>query len=430
MRRIYIESILGVICCFFLSLFLYEVTVYQLSTDYEFVLKDYEAEANQQLFENIALHQGTNAAHKAISQFATTSRNTFTIFNPSDNIPEDVKDNFTHHPEKKIYYDEDRTLWFRLAKDKNIYSISSDEQAFVRQKVELEDNLAFVFILSSFIVYGFGHLFIIFRRVKTLEDATLHFADGDFSSRVQASTGKSLGTLNRSFNHMADKISELIKSNKSLTNAVAHELRTPIFKIQWQAEVLKETELDEEQYHSVNSIVEDTEEMEKMVDELLDYARLELNSITLHPEKIEVDDWLTQSVIRWQNESPLRVTTSLSSSPTSLYLDRRLVDRALDNLVRNAFKYARHEVRIIVKQENNQTLIQVHDDGPGVDKEHWPQLFEPFYVGNAARNKSKSGYGLGLSIVKRICDQHEATVKVGRSEQLGGALFEIAFPNM
>ncbi|MDN3685736.1 HAMP domain-containing protein [Vibrio sinaloensis] len=77
------------------------------------------------------------------------------------------------------------------------------------------------------------------RRLNNLEQVTVAFANGDLHKRASEKNSIKLGTLNHSFNVMADKICDLINSNKSLTNAVAHELRTPIFRIQWQADIFK-----------------------------------------------------------------------------------------------------------------------------------------------------------------------------------------------
>jgi two-component system sensor histidine kinase RstB len=429
MRRIYLESLFGLLACFIGSIVLYELSVYQLNTDYEYLLEDYEAQAYQQLLDNIARHQGLDSAHDAMQEFAQTERSKITIHSGKPGAPDEVITYFNLNPEHTIFYDEERLLWFRLSIGDNIYQYTSDEEALVHQKVELEDNLAWLFLLGGFILYCFGYLIIILRRIQPLEQATLAFAEGDLSSRAETKSSKALGTLNRSFNLMADKISHLLESNRSLTNAVAHELRTPVFRIQWQAELLKETALDNEQLTAVSSIVEDTEEMEQMIDELLHFARLESGRFELQPESIALDDFLPHSLSRWQKESPLTITLIMPEhGKVSLFADKRLLGRALDNLVRNAFKFADSQVQVQLLAGSREITLEVHDDGPGVAPEYREHLFDPFYVADKARNKGKSGHGLGLSIVKKICEQHGATVAVDSSPELRGARFTIRFP--
>lgn len=425
MRRIYLESLLGLLVCFMAGLVAYEICVYQLNTDYEYVLEDYEATAHQQLIENIAKNQGLEAAHQAISQFVETTRNTLVTFSPNDEIPEPVSRFFSTHPNSFIFHDDERDLWFRLASSDNTYHYLPNSEAFVRQKIELEDDLIWLFFLASFILYGLCHLIIIFRRVKKLESATLRFAEGDLSARAETSSGIAIGSLNKSFNLMADRIHRLIESNRSLTNAVAHELRTPIFRIQWQAEMLKDTPLNEAQQSTVESIVEDTEEMEKMVDELLCYAKLDSIDLENLQQPLEIRDFLNHALARWSKDTELNIDLSLPEQPSSILADEILLNRALDNLVRNAMKFARSQVLIEANVHQEQLQIAVHDDGDGVAQEHQARLFEPFYVGDKARNKAKSGHGLGLSIVDKICAQHGASVEVSQSQTLKGAVFTI-----
>jgi len=425
MRRIYLESLLGLLICFISGIVAYEICVYQLNTDYEHVLQDYEATAHQQLIENIAKNQGLEAAHQAINQFVETTRNKLVTFSPGDEIPGPVSKFFSTNPSTFIFHDEERDLWFRLANSDNTYHYLPNSEAFVRQKIELEDDLIWLFFLASFILYGLCHVLIIFRRVKKLESATLSFAEGDLSSRAETSSGIAIGSLNKSFNLMADRIHRLIESNRSLTNAVAHELRTPIFRIQWQAEMLKDTQLNAAQESTIESIVEDTEEMEKMVDELLYYAKLDSCDLENLQQPLEIRDLLDHAMTRWNKDTELDINLSLPEQPYEILADEILLNRALDNLVRNAMKFARSQVLIEATAHQEQLQIAVHDDGDGVAQEHQARLFEPFYVGDKARNKAKSGHGLGLSIVDKICAQHGATVEVGQSQTLNGAVFTI-----
>ncbi|ARP39706.1 sensor histidine kinase [Vibrio syngnathi] len=425
MRRIYLESVLGLLTCFIVGLFAYEVCVYQLNTDYEYIFQDYEATAHQQLIENIANNQGLEAAHQAIRLFVDTTRNTLLTFKPNDKLPTQVSEFFIANPNIFIFHDDYRELWFRLSDSQNTYHYQPNDDTLVRQKIELEDDLIWVFFIASFIVYGIGHLLIIFRRVKKLENATLRFAEGDLSSRAETSGGSAIGSLNKSFNLMADRIHSLIESNRSLTNAVAHELRTPIFRIQWQAEMLKDTPLNDSQKKTIESIVEDTEEMEKMVDELLYYAKLDSTDLENLQKPLEIQDFLNHAITRWNKDTQLNIDLSLPEQPSSILADETLLNRALDNLVRNAMKFARSQVLIEATVHQEQLQIAVHDDGDGVAQEHQARLFEPFYVGDKARNKTKSGHGLGLSIVEKICAQHDATVEVGQSQTLKGAVFTI-----
>jgi len=429
MRRIYIESIIGILVCFLGGVMAYEMAVFQLTTDYEYLLEDYEATAHQELIQRIADTQGFDGALNAMSQFADTSRQKLKTFPNMASVPEFVREYFRVNIEMNIYFDDDRDMWLRLANIEPIFLYTPDEDTLIRQKVDLESSLMWVFFISSFVLYGVVHVLIIYRRVKKLEQATLSFALGDLSVRADTSSKNAIGSLNHSFNVMADRIRQLIESNRALTNAVAHELRTPIFRIQWQAELLKETNLNDHQNETVQSIVEDTEEMEQMVDELLCYTKLDTQYMELDRQSISSLMILESAASRWRKETQLDIAiVGGEQEARELFVDKKLLTRALDNIVRNAIKFAETKIIIEVGEREGVSFIDIHDDGPGIDEQHISQLFDPFYVGSKARNKAKSGHGLGLSIVKKICEQHEAQVEVGRSKKLNGALFTLSFP--
>lgn len=429
MRRIFVESVLLLFVCFFVGLFSYEWSVYKLTTDYEFVLEDHKAKAHQELLQNIADTQGNDIAINMMKGFAAETHQLLSIFPSIDKAPTTVSRFFASHPKANVFFDDERSLWLRLQGNDLVYQYSADESSLVRQKVRLENNLLWLFFGISFLIYGLGLLVIVFRRVNRLKKATLNFAKGDLSSRVDTSSSIALGTLNQSFNVMADRINLLIENNRALTNAVAHELRTPVFRLQWQADLLKDTALNNDQAEMVESIIEDTEEMEQMVDELLYYTKLDAHRQELFLESVNLCTFLEAKVSYWQKETQLdiQLASAQQAANVDVVVDKKLLKRALDNLVRNALKFATSKILIELKGNLPQLQVAIHDDGPGIAEEHLPNLFEPFYVGEKSRNKTLSGHGLGLSIVKKICDQHHASIEVQRSKILNGAEFIITF---
>nr|WP_246847850.1 ATP-binding protein [Vibrio crassostreae] len=299
----------------------------------------------------------------------------------------------------------------------------------MRKQIKFENRLIWVFAITGFAFSGLFLVWRIKRRLNNLEMATVAFSHGELLERASEKNSIKLGTLNRSFNVMADKIRDLINSNKSLTNAVAHELRTPIFRIQWQAELLSDLTPTPQQSKAIARILADTEEMEDMVDELLYYARLERGGFELLKQPIDANEWLNERFSIWEKETTLDLIKVPLKVPASFYVDLKLFNRAVDNIVRNAFKFADTKIVIELWYTDNEFVIEVHDDGKGVETEHWPYLFDPFYSANAARNKGKTGHGLGLAIVKQVCDRHHAHVTVGES-YMDGACFALSFPRL
>lgn len=427
MRRIYFEAFIGVILLFMGSMLVYELVIYQWNTDYEFILEDHQAEAFQGLITTIAEAKGVEPAITALQQHADKTRNILQRFD-SDALPSDVYTHLIKQTNSMIYHDNDRHLWLRLNGTDDVFKISADENSPLRQHIDFDNTIIWLFFLIAFALYCIIFCWSLSRRFHALEKVTLAFASGDFSVRASLKSGKKLGSLNRSFNHMIDKISSLVTSNRALTNAVAHELRTPIFRIQWQAEILADTPLSPTQEAGIASIIEDTEEMEEMVDELLHLARVERADAVLNCQEISINTWFTAQLQRWNKETDKSIELVLLAQENRLNVDAELLKRACDNLVRNAYRFAEQQVQVQLSMQGSELVIAVHDDGEGIEEQHWPFLFDAFYSANSARDKSKSGHGLGLAIVKQIVTRHQGQVSVSRSP-LGGAHFNMVFSN-
>ncbi|PMG20156.1 ATP-binding protein [Vibrio splendidus] len=427
MRRIYFEYLVGLTVIFLVSIYSYAFIVYKLSTDYEYILRDHEAEAYQELIDVVYREKGLLETQNLLKSFANKTRQNLRII-PFDNAPELVRKAFQQQG-RNVYYHDEYFLWLRLVGSDELYELSKNKDSYLRKQIKFENRLIWVFAITGFAFSGLFLVWRIKRRLNNLEMATVAFSHGELLERASEKNSIKLGTLNRSFNVMADKIRDLINSNKSLTNAVAHELRTPIFRIQWQAELLSDLAPTKQQSKAIARILADTEEMEDMVDELLYYARLERGGFELLKQPIDANEWLNERFSVWEKETTLDLIKVPLKIPASFYVDLKLFNRAVDNIVRNAFKFADTKIVIELWYTDNEFVIEVHDDGKGVEAEHWPFLFDPFYSANAARNKGKTGHGLGLAIVKQVCDRHQAHVTVGES-YLDGACFALSFPRL
>ncbi|MDH5930905.1 ATP-binding protein [Vibrio splendidus] len=427
MRRIYFEYLVGLTVIFLVSIYSYAFIVYKLSTDYEYILRDHEAEAYQELIDVVYREKGLLETQNLLKSFANKTRQNLRII-PFDNAPELVRKAFQQQG-RNVYYHDEYFLWLRLVGSDELYELSKNKDSYLRKQIKFENRLIWVFAITGFAFSGLFLVWRIKRRLNNLEMATVAFSHGELLERASEKNSIKLGTLNRSFNVMADKIRDLINSNKSLTNAVAHELRTPIFRIQWQAELLSDLAPTKQQSKAIARILADTEEMEDMVDELLYYARLERGGFELLKQPIDANEWLNERFSIWEKETTLDLVKVPLKIPASFYVDLKLFNRAVDNIVRNAFKFADTKIVIELWYTDNEFVIEVHDDGKGVEAEHWPFLFDPFYSANAARNKGKTGHGLGLAIVKQVCDRHQAHVTVGES-YLDGACFALSFPRL
>ncbi|NUW67591.1 ATP-binding protein [Vibrio coralliilyticus] len=428
MRRIYIEAFFGLLVLFTLSLVAYEIIIYQLNTDYDYVLEDLEGAAFRDVLMTISDHQGKDQALIVLNEFIANTAKTLTAF-PSSDVPEEVKNYFTNdriHP--FTFYDDERDFWFMLSSPDTIYRVQPDVESDLRKAIEFDDDILWGFILGGFFIYTSGLIWFLSRRVRTLEEVTMKFAQGDFNSRAPTGSRHRVGSLNDSFNYMADKISDLITSNRSLTNSVAHDLRTPVFRIQWQAEMLQDESLTKDQHDKIASIIEDTEEMEQMVDELLYFAKVERPDSAFNIEIIELAPFM-HGLTNKLPETKLNLVSLEIQDNLFVEADSALLKRAVNNLLSNALRYADEKIQLSAKLENETILFTVEDDGPGIPADHWNFIFDPFYSADPSRNKANTGFGLGLAIVKLIVERHGGRAEVGAS-LLGGAKFTLQIPRM
>jgi two-component system, OmpR family, sensor histidine kinase RstB len=263
-------------------------------------------------------------------------------------------------------------------------------------------------------------------RITHLGRVTERFGKGDFSVRASVSPLQVVGRLNGDFNRMAKQVQDLIESHKHLTQAVSHELRTPIARIRFELEYTQSRNDPEQLHQSLDSIAEDTRELEKLVSELLHYARFERSNLELPRECLPLGPWLQEWQQQWRiARQDLTLTLRLPADPDSrqrcAVFNAEALTRALNNLLLNASRYAHQQIVIELQwSTTGQVSICVDDDGPGIPPEQRQALFDPFVRGDRSRSRDTGGVGLGLAIVDRIMHHHQGGVCAEKSV-LGGA---------
>lgn len=224
-----------------------------------------------------------------------------------------------------------------------------------------------------------------------------------------------------SFEQMRQQIQRLLGLQREMTQAVSHELRTPLARLSFALE-LSALAQDEKQL-----MLNDVKELEQLVDEMLDYARLESAQPQLKMQQVDLSELLQNLV---EKLSPLPgATIELHLSKSCVYVcDGHYLERAVQNLVVNAKRFARSKVLLLVEPVASGIEIGVEDDGPGIAPEKRAEILKPFVRLDPSRQKGFGGFGLGLAIVCRVLEWHKASIEVGES-RLGGASFRIKLPS-
>ncbi|ABC30829.1 Signal transduction histidine kinase [Hahella chejuensis KCTC 2396] len=269
-------------------------------------------------------------------------------------------------------------------------------------------------------------------KLKRLESAAMKLGEGTFAVRVSEKGRHAVGRLNKTFNLMARKIEKLVEGHKSLTNAVAHELRTPIARIRFQLDMLNGEEDAEERKELVYGISDDVNQLGELVEELLSYARFDREPASMEMSRHSLHESLMAAIKNCYFDNKVQLHydpdwSRLSPDKDLLPFDPRHLERAVGNLITNAQKYATSQIQLHVAVSGDDCSIIVDDDGPGISDADRERVFEPFRRLDDSRTRATGGHGLGLAIVEKIAHWHEGEVRVERAP-IGGARLIFSWP--
>lgn len=261
------------------------------------------------------------------------------------------------------------------------------------------------------------------RGLLMLEQTARKLGAGDLTARSRLPAGSTLERTGRTLDQMADQLEALINGKKQLTDAIAHELRTPLVRLRYRLAMLEPAPEEQE----MKALERDLGSLDRLIDEMLTYARLERPEMPLNPVDLELGAWVHLYLADWQTLAPEKtLQLEVRSDPIPWHGDERLLARAVENLVSNALRHANHQVTLTLERQHDVCLIRVQDDGPGIAPEHAARVFEPFVRLDESRDRRTGGTGLGLAIVRSIARHHGGDVVLLESER--GAHFCIRLP--
>ena len=255
------------------------------------------------------------------------------------------------------------------------------------------------------------------RRLEILQRGVEVFGSGRLSHRVDARGEDEVAAVARSFNQAAQRIEDLVRSNRSLLANASHELRSPLARLKMAVSMFDHA--DPAQHEELRREIDrDIRELDELVEEVLLASRLDARS-DMQPELVDLLGLLV--------EEAARVGAEAGGEEVQVLGEERLLRRALRNLLENARRYGGDEVSADVGTlPDGRIEISIRDRGPGVPAEFRERIFEPFYrlPGHAER---AGGVGLGLSLVRQIAERHGGRVRCEGREG-GGTCFVITLP--
>ncbi|WKY60611.1 histidine kinase sensor domain-containing protein [Vibrio sp. SNU_ST1] len=274
------------------------------------------------------------------------------------------------------------------------------------------------------------------QPLDRLREASRRLAQGDFSVSVVSeldSTTREFNELANDFDHMTFEIKSLAEKQRRLIRDVSHELRTPLARQNLALHLLR-SKVDEKSMGLLERMESETEEMNKLVGEILEFSRLETSRYDSKLIPMHLEHYCSMLIVQMQNDlKPNQTLTGDLETATSMVnVDERLLLRVISNLVGNAIKYAGDNADIVVKtygqvNDKRYSVISVEDDGEGIPDNKIADIFDPFTRIESARDKQSGGYGLGLAIVKEAMGVMNGHVTAENREG-GGLRVNLMFP--
>ncbi len=323
--------------------------------------------------------------------------------------------------------------------DKSEYRVLADYQGVTLGRVLARPRVLLLPLILATLVGGLV-CFLLARSLTAplgrLRRAAEVYAAGDLSARVTPSLGgrrDEIADLARAFDHMAQRLEEIMHSQRRLVGDVSHELRSPLARLQ-VALGLARQRTEGRAAAELDRIELEAERLSDLIGQLLSLAKLESGVTAVAAQPLDLAEMLEAVVSDADFEARVhnRQVTLTRSMPAPMQGDARLLQSALDNIVRNALRYTAEgtSVTLSLTREHTPTehwCITIRDHGPGVAEAMLPQLFEPFVRVDEARDRASGGYGLGLAIAQRAIRLHAGEVSA-RNEPGGGLTVIVRLP--
>ncbi|OYW30913.1 MAG: hypothetical protein B7Z47_02695 [Chthoniobacter sp. 12-60-6] len=253
--------------------------------------------------------------------------------------------------------------------------------------------------------------------IGQLNHAAGRIAQGNFGERLSHDRNDELGELSSSVNTMAEHLGEYVAQQRRITADVAHELCSPIARMQMALGVVEQRS-SPDQAGYLKKLDAELQHMARLVEEVLAFSKAETLPERETHEDISLHELLAAVIAREAPEADIQLNISAELHLHSL---RDALDRAIGNILRNAVRYAAGSgpVHIRAEHQDGTILIRISDQGPGVPPETLSRLFDPFYRPEAARRRTTGGSGLGLAITKRCIEACRGTVTARLREPTG-----------
>ena len=280
---------------------------------------------------------------------------------------------------------------------------------------------AVILVLASFVVPTLMFMNTIVKPVRELRATAHRIAQGDLETRVENMYDDEIGELTDAINHMAEEIKTADSMKNDFISSVSHELRTPLTAIKGWAETMSIGEPDSmTMTKGLGIIINESERLTGMVEELLDFSRIQSGRMVLSMDKTDVLAELGEAVYMLRERAAKEKKHFVYEEPESLppvLADRNRLRQVFINIIDNALKYTPvgGVIGIDVKCEDEKIKVVISDTGCGINEKDLPRIKEKFYKAN----KTVRGSGIGLAVADEIMALHKGSLEIESKEDVG-----------
>jgi signal transduction histidine kinase len=300
-----------------------------------------------------------------------------------------------------------------------IFSFQSHPPLEIRKIVFI---IVLIILLTIVVLAAYLVIRHILRPVKSLSEGVRQVGNGRLDHRVPSSHTTEFNHLAEAFNTMVLRVQSMLYAKDQLLLDVSHELRSPLTRVKVALELIPDGPTKE-------NISDDIREMEIMISEILEAARLRNTTENLQIESIPVKHFLSEICEIHSNKQPgIRIGDIPDNA--CIHGDPMLVKIVFNNIISNAIKYSLPDgepARLSWKEDPQYAIFQVQDHGIGIPKTELSYIFEPFYRVDKSRSKQTGGYGLGLSLCKTIMESHQGRIEIESAPETG-TIVSLFFP--
>lgn len=316
-----------------------------------------------------------------------------------------------------------------------VYDISLPQSSSSQVKLMAKDMILTATIILVFTALSVG--LWIYRSIAVplvkLKKATKNIKEGNLDFVLEVEGNDEFSQLCQDFEEMRKRLKEsteekilMDKENKELISNISHDLKTPITAVKGYVEGIMDGVADtpEKMDRYVRTIYNKTNEMDHLINELTFYSKIDTNRIPYTFSKLNVEDYFSDCAEELGLEMETRgielVYANYVEKGAQVIADGEQIRRVIHNIVSNAIKYMekpRGIIQLRVKDVGDFIQVEIEDNGKGIAAKDLPYIFDRFYRTDVSRNSSKGGSGIGLSIVKKIMEDHGG--KVWATSRLG-----------